>query len=187
MNTYFKSWFYLLNFKDLLFFFVINDSKWAWLLAGQNRQIEDIILTTGKLWLIDNWNWKWPYAKFHQFDIRVIWGKELYYVLMESAENQMGQWKKAIRTVLCCKEDQICAKACASVFCSAHKFWQHVGVGHLMRILPPLLPFVGVVGGNGQITNGGVKPHVEYLQRQQESWVTWDAIFASPAGSHESY
>lgn len=95
MNTYFKSWFYLLNFKDLLFFFVINDSKWAWLLAGQNRQIDiDIILTTGKLWLIENWNWKRPYAKFHPFDIRVIWGKELYYVLMESAENQMGQWKK---------------------------------------------------------------------------------------------
>lgn len=37
-----------------------------------------------------------------------------------------------------------------------------------MRILPPLFPFVGVVGGDGQITNWGVKPHVEHLQWQQE-------------------
>lgn len=62
-----------------------------------------------------------------------------------------------------------------------------------MRILPPLFPFVGVVGGNGQITNRGVKPHVEHLQRQQESSLTKDVFFAwlcvteMNSGSHESY
>lgn len=86
-----------------------------------------------------------------------------------------GAMKKAIRPSLCCKEDKICAKLVHQ--CSARLINSGMcvggrskgGVGYLLRILPPLFPFVGVVGGNGQITNGGIKPHVEHLQRQKES------------------
>lgn len=72
-----------------------------------------------------------------------------------------------------CKEEEICAGAGASGLCSPHKLptapnWGG-RAGYLIRILPPLLPIVGVVGGNGQITNGGVEPHIENLRTQQKS------------------
>lgn len=41
-----------------------------------------------------------------------------------------------------------------------------IEIGHLRRILPPVLPLVGVVGSDRQITNGGIKPHIEHLQKE---------------------
>ena len=63
----------------------------------------------------------------------------------------------------------LCKKLLHQFYARLKTLITSVGVGHLFRILPPLFPFLRVVGSNGQITNRGVKPHIEYLQRQQES------------------
>lgn len=78
--------------------------------------------------------------------------------------------KKAIRLILCCKEDKIGAKLVRQYSARLINFDNMCvgGWGYLIRILPPLFPFVSVVGGDGQITDGGVKPHVEHLQRQKD-------------------
>lgn len=87
--------------------------------------------------------------------------------------------KKAIRLILCCKEDKIGAKLVRQYSARLINFDNMCvgGWGYLIRILPPLFPFVSVVGGDGQITDGGVKPHVEHLQRQKDLWVKKDAFF----------
>lgn len=82
-----------------------------------------------------------------------------------------GAVKKAIRLILCCIEDKIRAKLMRQYSARLINFDNTCvgGWGYLIRILPPLFPFVGVVGGDGQITDGGVKPHIEHLQRQKDS------------------
>lgn len=34
---------------------------------------------------------------------------------------------------------------------------------HLVGVLPPLLPLLGVVGRDGKVPNGGIKPDVKHL------------------------
>lgn len=47
------------------------------------------------------------------------------------------------------------------------------GRSHLLRVLPPPLPLVCVVGCDGQVPNGGVEPHVEHLGGTYVSSTTW--------------
>jgi hypothetical protein len=35
---------------------------------------------------------------------------------------------------------------------------------HVVRRLPPLLPFGGVVGRDGDVPNRSIKPHIKYLK-----------------------
>lgn len=62
-----------------------------------------------------------------------------------------------------CKEEEIRSCCIWTLLASQTPVALRSGTAYLIRILPPLLPFVGVVGGNGQITDGGVEPHVENL------------------------
>lgn len=106
-------------------------------------------------------------------------GKKLYCVLMERAEDQLGQWKKKESELFCLVK---IVHQCSPYFINSELC---VEVSYLVRILPPFFPFVGVAGSNGQITNRGVKPHIEYLQRQQDSWVLMKffAFIIFPAGN----
>lgn len=92
-----------------------------------------------------------------------------------------GAIKRAIRPNLCCKEDKICVKLVhqySAWLINSDIMFAGAGVRgwYLLRILPPLFPFIGIVCSNGQVTNRGIKPHVEHLEKQNDSR-EWENIF----------
>jgi len=44
-------------------------------------------------------------------------------------------------------------------------FAEEVDHFHIVWVLPPLFPFVSIVGRNGDVTNWSIKPHIEYLTK----------------------
>lgn len=89
-----------------------------------------------------------------------------------------GAIKRAIRPNLCyrTKSVKLVHEFSAWPMNSRCVYWAGVSGWYLLRILPPLFPFIGIVCSNWQITNGGIKPHVEHLQRRRninKLWIIW--------------
>jgi hypothetical protein len=39
---------------------------------------------------------------------------------------------------------------------------------HVIRVLPPFLPAVGVTCCDGYVSNGGIEPHIKHLEKRSD-------------------